>query len=527
MRWHLSILAALLVVPASAADKPDSGALAKRIDSHVAAKLAAAGVKPAPAADDATFLRRAYLLLIGRIPMPSEVYAFLEDADPKKREKVLDRLLASPGYATHFATVWRGWLLPEAMTRYEIAAAVPGFEAWLREKLVANAGYDKIVTELLTAPVTPARNPQAGDVVLNDMYGGTGKSPLAFYHAKEGKPENLAAATARVFLGVQLECAQCHDHPFAKWSRDQFWGLAGFFAGIESTQPGQEFAPLREVSDRRELAVPNTDRVVQATFLDGREPDWKPRTSSRVTLAGWVTARDNPFFARATVNRVWGYVFGRGIVDPVDDFTDENRPSHPELLGELARAFADGGFDLKVLLRAILSSETFGRESALAGPRQADPRLFARFPVQGLTPDQLYDSLTLVASAGQEAPGGGFLQNPGSAKRQFLDKFALVGSKAEAPTSILQALTLMNGELMAAATDPDKSRPVAVVVGLTGLTDTDRVEILYLTALARKPRPAELDRALKHARGDTTNPKKRYGDLLWALLNSAEFRTNH
>ncbi|HJZ56714.1 MAG TPA: DUF1549 and DUF1553 domain-containing protein [Gemmataceae bacterium] len=529
MRVSVFALTAVFLAasPAPATDRSDPAALAKRIDRHVLAKLSAAGVPPAPLADDAMFLRRTYLLLVGRVPMPSEVYAFLEDRDPNKRATLIDRLLASPGYANHFTAVWRGWLIPEAMTRYEVAALVPGFDAWLRKKLVENTPYDKFATELLTASLTPPRNtpnqflqPIGEDAVFG-MQG-----PLAFYYAKDAKPENLAAATARVFLGVQIECAQCHDHPFARWSRDQFWGLAAFFAGVEKVQPNNDFGPLREVLDRRELAIPNTDQVLQATFLDDTEPEWKPGTSSRTTLAAWITARDNRFFARAAVNRMWGYVFGTGIVDPIDDFNDENKPSHPELLDELAKEFAASGYDLRFLIKAILLSETYQHDSALADPKQANPRLFARFPVQALTPEQLYDSLALIASAGQE-PAGQYLVNPGSPKRQFLDKFAIVGAKTEAPTSILQSLTLMNGELVAVATDPDKSRPVMVVVGLPGLTDEDRVEILYLTALGRKPKPAEMDRALRHVRADPTNPKKRYGDLLWALLNSAEFRTNH
>lgn len=531
MRWCLVLPAVLLVGPAALAADPI--ATAKRIDGHVAAKLAAAKVPPAPPADDATFLRRTYLLLVGRIPMPSEVHAFLEDTDPGKRAKVIDRLLTSPGYANHFTAVWRGWLIPEALTRGEIAGMVPNFEAWLRDRLVENVAYDRLVTDLVTAPVAPPRNPQPMPVPVlefGDPFNGNNKSPLAFYYAKDARAENLAAAVSRVFLGVQIECAQCHDHPFARWTRDQFWGMAGFFAGVEKAQPGNDFGPLREVFDRRELAIPNTDIVVQATFLDEKEPDWKPRTSARVTLAAWMTARDNPYFARAAANRMWAYVFGTGIVEPADDFTEENRPSHPEVLAELSRAFADSGFDLKFLLKTILLTEAYQRGSGLTDPGQADVRLFARFPVQAMTPEQLYDSLTLVASAGREPPGGAFLANPGSPKRQFLDKFAVVGGKVESPTSILQALTLMNGELVNVATDPGQSRPVQVVAGLPGLTDEERVEILYLTALSRKPTAAELERCLRHVRGSDGSPaatKKRYGDLLWALLNSAEFRTNH
>jgi hypothetical protein len=517
-----AVVVALAAAPASAADP---AAAAKRIDHHVNAKLAAAGVRPAPVADDAAFLRRTFLILVGRIPMPSEVHAFLEDTDPDKRAKVIDRLLASPGYANHFTTVWRGWLLPEAQTSIEVAALAGPFEVWLRARLAQNVGYDELVTELLTIPVNP---PRTQTNTPEDEIPGGRRSPLAWYYAKEARPEALAAATARVFLGVQLDCAQCHNHPFAKWSREQFWGVAGFFAGIEPTRRGNFFGPLREVSDRRELMIPNTDRVVQATFLDGKEPEWRPGAGSRATLAGWLTARDNPYFGRAAVNRLWWYVFGTGLYEPVDDLTDDHAPSHPELLDDLARAFADGGFDLKFLLRAILLSDTYQQDSTFTDPGQADPRLFARFPVQGLAPEQLYDSLTLIASAGQEG-GTRYLQDPTSAKRQFVEKFAPAGGKTEAPASILQALTLMNGELVTIATDPAHSRPVGVVTGLPGLTDEERVEVLYLTALGRKPRPAELAAALRHVRTATGEKavRKKYGDLLWVLLNTAEFRTTH
>src|SRR5438874_11046145 len=148
----------LVVTPTLGADRTDPSAVARRIDHHIGARLAAAGVRPAPVADDATFLRRTYLLLVGRIPLPSEVHAFLEDADPAKRARVIDKLLDSPGYANHFTTVWRGWMLPEALTSFEVAGLSPSFETWLRKQLVANVGYDKLVTELLTVPVAQTRN---------------------------------------------------------------------------------------------------------------------------------------------------------------------------------------------------------------------------------------------------------------------------------------------------------------------------------------------------------------------------------
>ncbi len=220
-------------------------------------------------------------------------------------------------------------------------------------------------------------------------------TPLAYYFAKEGKPENLAASTARTFLGIRIECAQCHDHPFARWKREQFWGYAAFFGGVQKQGDGDnQFGPIREIPDRRELAIPGTERVVQAAFLDGGEPQWRFKVGSRVTLADWMTSAENPYFARAAANRLWAHLFGTGLVDPVDDLSDANPPSHPELLDELARQFAAHGYDLKFLLRALTATRAYQLSSdATSTTSQDDPRLFARMAVKGMTADQLFDSL--------------------------------------------------------------------------------------------------------------------------------------
>jgi hypothetical protein len=524
-RCPAAVALLLAAAPAFAADHParrvgagsvDPAALAAAIDRRVGDRLREHKVAPAPPADDATFFRRINLALAGRVPVASELRAFLADPDPGKRAKAVDRLLASPAYANHLTAVWRGWLLPEALTTPEVATAVPAFEAWLRARVRDGVPFDRFVTELLTAPLDGRRVGGRG----RDDDPEAANGPVAFYVAKEGKPENLAAATSRLFLGVRLECAQCHDHPFARWSRDQFWGLAAFYGGVSRSG-----GAVREVFDRRELPVPNRDRAVPATFLDGKEPEWRFKKSPRVTLAAWLTAPDNPFFARAAVNRLWGLLFGVGLVDPVDDFHEKNLPSHPELLDELARAFVESGFESKFILRAICQSEAFGRASTADAPGQQDVRLFARFPVQGLTPEQLYDSLLVVTGAAPEGPGGAYLQNPGSPRRQFLDAFALSGSRTDTQTTIIQALALMNGELVGAATTLETSHTLGAVVDLPGLTPAERVEALYLAALGRPPRPEESRRALRHV-GDG-GAKARYADVLWALLNGVEFRTNH
>ena len=342
MRWQLSILAlgmALLAGPGLRADppkaadaKPDPYALAAKIDKILLDKMKEAGVEPAPPATDDEFLRRVMVDVVGRIPLPREYYDFTGDKSVARRRAEVDKLLDSPGYVNHFTNIWRTLLMPEASTDFNVAYMQIGFDAWLRHQLRDNKPYDQFVRDLITAPIGQKRNQQYVDVFSGQ------ENPVAFFNAKDAKPENIAAATARIFLGINIECAQCHNHPFARWSREQFWGMAGFFAGIER-QGTQFYMPLREVYDRREISIPNDpkEKVVQAAFLDGKEPQWKFETSSRNTLAEWITANDNPFFARATVNRYWYIFFGVGIVDPVDDFNDENKPSHPELLDELAK----------------------------------------------------------------------------------------------------------------------------------------------------------------------------------------------
>src|SRR5579871_4157112 len=313
----LLILSGILLTdggPVRAA-KPDQDAavLAAIIDRYVSAAWEANKVQPAPLANDAEFLRRAYLDLAGRIPSVAEVRAFLEDPRRDKRQRLVEQLLEGPRYVAHFTNVWRSLLLPETMNNLQTSFLAPGFEAWLRDKLQQNTAYDAMVRELLTLPMDgPNRNafrPVNGSV----------SSPIAFYLAKEVKPENVAAAVSRVFLGVKIECAQCHDHKFADWKREQFWSFAAFFAGLQRQGNGDFVNAGREVADRRELTIPGTDHTVQAVFLDGTQPAWKSNTSARATLAEWMTRKDNPYFARAAVNRLWSYFFGSGIIDPVDE----------------------------------------------------------------------------------------------------------------------------------------------------------------------------------------------------------------
>lgn len=516
---EFGILAGLILNCPVAAAEP--AALAKEIDRLVGEKLRANNTRHAANSDDATFFRRINLVLCGRVPAPSEVRLFLSDTNPNKRAQAVDRLLDSAAHSNHMTTLWRGWLLPEAATNFTVANAVPGFEAWLRGRIRADVPLDRLANDLLTYPLDGRQNM---NTVRDDPNAEDGANPLAFYTAKEGKPENLAAATARVFLGVHLECAQCHNHPFAKWSRDQFWGLAAFFGGVEQPNGGA----FRETLGRRELLIPNSDRAVPATFLDDREPEWQYKKSPRITLAGWIIRPDNPFFARAMVNRLWWITFGIGLVDPVDDFHDSNPASHPELLNTMAKAFAASGFDAKYILRAICLSDTFGRDSGSAESTPADVRLFARFPVQGLSSEQLFDSLVVVLGIRTEGSSAAALRGLDSARRQFAEVFGVTTRQTEAPTTILQALTLMNSSYTGQATNVESSRLLGGILQLPGTSPAERVESLYYAVLCRPPKSEEMKLALEYVNSaDSKQADARYADLLWALLNGIEFRTNH
>ena len=309
-----------LAAPIAAADPPkpsaDAAAVSAKIDTILGALWAEQKISPADPATDSEFLRRVYLDLAGRIPTVMEARTFLSDTGADRRRRLVVQLLNRPTYARHMTTVWRHLLMPEADTNQNLAFIAPGFDVWLRQQFAKNNGYDQLVRELLTTKVD---NQQQGFYNIESM----GKStPIAFYVAKESKPENLASSAARVFLGLRLECAQCHNHPFATWTRDQFWGLASFFAGLQTRERGPDegfILPNKEVLDRRELTLPGTERIVQATFPDGTEPEWKFKAGARETLAAWITGKDNPYFAKATVNRLWAHMFGVGLVEPIDE----------------------------------------------------------------------------------------------------------------------------------------------------------------------------------------------------------------
>jgi len=510
-------------VPAVAEPAMSARALSARIDALINTRLAAEKVKPAPSADDAEFFRRIYLDVVGRTPDCSEVEDFLDNHDPEKRQGTVERLLGEPGYVKHSINVWRSLLLPQNNNQ-QLQFLVPNFERWLREKFQDNAAYDDMVREILISPLSsmqPTRRQMAEP---------PRESPVAFYQANELKPENLAGSTSRLFLGIKLECAQCHNHPHAQWTRNQFWEFASFFAGVEPRGAGPA-AGGREVPERRSLKIPGTEKIVLARFLDGKEPQWLPGMQPRAALAVWITASNNDYFARAAVNRIWAQFFGIGLVEPVDDLSDQNPPSHPELLDLLARQFAANHHDIKYLIRALAGSQAYQRTSALTDPSQNDPRLFARMSVKGLSPEQLFDAL-VQATGFQEsgpAPDPRLGQFETNTRARFLARFGNQEKRTEYHTSILQALALMNGDLIRDVTSLERSRTLAAVADMYSGNSANALQTLYLQTLGRKPQAEERDRLIRYidSGGPKNDRKAALADVFWALLNSAEFFLNH
>ncbi|WP_083843044.1 DUF1549 and DUF1553 domain-containing protein [Schlesneria paludicola] len=521
----VAVSAVVLTVPqiVSADDVQD---LADAIDRRISARWKSDKVTEAALADDAEYLRRVSLHLGGTIPTVSVARKFLADQSPLRRRRLVDNLLDSPQYITNFSNFWTRVMLPESATDFQALAQRPGFQAWLRQHLGNNTPYDALVYELLTTPL-------AGERGMTSVMQNPGSlSPIAFFTTKQIKPENLAAATSRMFMGIRIECAQCHNHPYDAWKQEQFWGYAAFFAGIERiNRTDDSIGQVKEVFDRRELTIPDHETVVQATYLDGTQPQWRTKISSRRTLADWLTSKQNPYFAKSTANRIWGHLFGVGIVDPVDDFGANNRPSHPELLDELAASFTAHQFDVKFLIRGIVASKTYQRSSRKTDPSQSEPQQFARMAVQGLTGEQLFDSIAVAIGYLEPFESSQPFQfNQSTPKIEFLELFAPDNkSPTERQTSILQALALMNGQFTASATSLEQSATLTAITEFPRMTTAARIEALYLATLTRKPRPEELDRLIRFVDegGPSKNQKQALADLFWALLNSSEFLFNH
>ena len=514
--WRLSpVSCAATVLLLSLALRPvwadEAGALAGLIDRHIQARLDANGLTRAAQADDAEFLRRVFLDLHGVVPTGARAARFLDCNREDKRGELIDELVTNPQFGKYFGDMWRKYLISPLAG--EQRAQTERFADWLADRFNQNAGWDKTVYELLTAAGKIEDNPAVTYLI-------EGRYPLSV--------TDLTDLCSRYFLGVRLNCTQCHDHPFVEWKRKDYWGMAAFFAQIQT--PGRPKVvylagikddPKMTLSSLRDRDAIEGLQLQPPRYLSGPELKADNQKTLRAALAEWMTSRQNPFFARAMVNRIWWHFFGRGIVNPVDDMHAGNPPSHPELLDELSRRFAESGFDVKLLCRAIVSSRTYQQTSRPENEPDSEPNHFARMSIKVLSPEQLYDSLVTVL--GPPAKVSAIDTRFGS-RQEFCQFFAAGGDSdpVRYERGIPHALRLMNSPQFA-------ERNLAGLVSRAESeqrTPDEIVEELFLTILARRPTAGD-QALLRDQLRDTGALHSTYRELAWALLMSSEFSLNH
>jgi hypothetical protein len=494
--------------------------LSQRVDDELAALWQSNGIRPVGPSSDSEFMRRVYLDLTGRIPSVFEAQEFLEDASPDRRERLVDRLLTHRDHATHLATVWREILLPREVDLSRVGGAVK-FEEWLAGRFAKNVSYNQIVEELLLAEGRVAES-----------------GPLLFYAALKLNPEELAARTSRAFLGVRMECAQCHDSHIDDMSQHDFWSFAAFFARISRPRGKMEMtSPVLAVRDNQQgdVTIPETDEVVPPRLpLSAVEvQDTPDGPSRRRRLVDWLTARNNGQFARATVNRVWAHLFGRGLVEPVDDMRPANPPIAPDVLETLARDFAASNFDLRRLQRALVLTKAYQLSSRSDENDPSRGLYFAQMNIKSFTAEQLYDCIAVATRQETRVAGpldqAGLLRFSDMTRQGFIEQFrAPAGQATDYHAGIPQALTLMHGGLVHSATDVATSGLLKSLAA-PFLTDEQRLDAMFLSTLSRYPSDSEREVMMQQVAAAATEAERQLalGDILWALLNSAEFTLNH
>ena len=505
--------------PSWSAESNDFEQMANRVDAILGESWKKSGIQAAVIADDATFIRRIALDLNGVTPTAMEVRDFLNDPGTDKRSRLVERLLQSPRYATHLANTWRDILLPTDLDPNQFPNTI-NLQSWLRQQFADNLPYDTFVAKFLSE--TEARGPGV------------------FYTALDLKPEKLAAKTSQVFLGVQMQCAECHDHPFDDWSQRDFWGYAAFFAQLEQTGPMQRPGDVQSIIDKSEgeVMIPESEEAVTPKYPGGRTANAAEGGSRRLQLSIWMASRDNPFLPRAAVNRAWDHMFGRGLVEPIDDMSFQNEPSHPVLLNELADYFARSGFDLKNLYRTLAHTKAyqlasripFESTSSRDGGAESDEllrssRAFATMNVKTLRADQVYDSIErfLTSSSGTEIfPGMRVDQR----RLQFVSQMRMqTRNLRDFERGAAQALMLMNGDETQQLTSKNKRQFTAALMSPL-LSDQDRIDALFLASVSRHPTEEETN-AIQSMLDQESDHQRVFGDVLWAIVNSVEFTLNH
>lgn len=534
-----------------------------RIDELVQAKLAKVGIPASELCSDSQFIRRVHVDAIGTLPTSTEVREFLADTSPDKRSQLIDRVLNRPEYAMYWATQFSDWTGNNGLVLNPNIKVTWLWFDWLEDKLARNVPYDEFVGGILTATSREGRPLEEYEAEVATVYknfeikdgsknrfddGSYGRrNTLDLYWMKRGgDPEELAVRTASTFLGVQIQCAQCHKHPFDRWSQEDFESFTSFFRvtdvcdldGSEKSQGRMDYdkvAVYAGVSNRNAATVAKVPPKILGGDVVPYDPDGQ---DPRVTLWEWIRSPDNPYFARNIANRLWGHYFGVGIIDPVDDFNAANPPSNPELLDWLAADFIAHDFDLKHLHRTLLNSRTYQLSDVPRDGNRTDTRNFSHALIQRMPAEVLYDALARVTGTTHEysstyVPGGtpAIRLAPANTFGRATAEYALkiFGRPKREQTcacersndpSLAQALFLMNDEDVQTRIAAPGGRLSELLKSIAD--DRQLVEELYLTALARYPEPEELERVLAYVSQANTR-ETAMQDVLWSLINVREF----
>jgi len=488
------------------------------IDDLVFAKLRRLNILPSAPATDREFLRRVFLDTTGLLPTLEETRAFLDSTDPGKRGRLIDELLRRPEFAevwaTRFADLFRLGLLDQGNKGGRL------LYNWLRKSVAADKPYNQFTAELLTA---------TGQLFFN---------PLAnFWYVTEfAEPENYATNISQVFLGVRLECARCHNHPWEKWTQDDFWGFAAFFArmGVKDTYANDESQILRRLEGQ--VKHPRTKQPVSAKYLDGPAEPEGPDEDVREKLAAWITAPENPWFSRAIVNRLVKHYLGRGLVEPVDDFRVTNPPSNEALLDALARDFVANGYSLRHTIRLILNSRVYQLSAEPNDSNRDDTLNYSRYYLKRLMAEQLVDAASQVTGVHEKYRGFPLgtraMTIPQGAPGYFLEVFGRMKDRdiiceRDTQPAMTQAMHLISGDTLHRQITSKSGRLEAWLAD-SSLSGQEIVRRFFLAALVREPDERELSLALAPigARGPAAR-RQAFEDVLWTLFNSKEFLYNH
>lgn len=491
------------------------------VDKHAFAKLKMLNIQPAGVCSDSEFIRRAYLDLCAVLPSAQEVKDFLADKDQNKRTKLVDKLLDRPEYADFWTLKWMD-VLRGSRTKLGLDG-VKTYQKWIHDHIGKNTPFDQVVHDLLTAKGNTNDN-----------------GPANYYYATQS-PEELAEVTAQLFFGVRMQCAKCHNHPFERWSQDDYYSTAAFFSQVKVKKLGGKNkgkqAQAVEIIMENQGSVKHlrTGQVMPPRFLGGFVPTIDKNQDRREVFAKWLTNKDNPFFARSVANRIWYHLLGRGIVDPVDDFRDSNPPANEELLDALAKDLVKNNFNVKHLIRTIMNSRTY-QLSALSNKfNKDDNKYFSKAVTKLLTAEQLLDAICIATEVPEDfsgmPKGTRATQLPdGEFNNPFLKAFGQPARELACEcerggeASLAQALQLLNGKTVHDKLTHKNNRIGKLLAKKT--PDQEILTELYLATISRLPNTKETMAVLNYV-NQAADKRQAWEDIQWALLNTKEFMFRH